>query len=81
MKTETTETHTEMPATPEREQTAGRQPVGRELVPEEDRATVGRKTVENPKMRCENVDVYYDNGEKKPSTACPWISAAMRSSP
>ena len=35
------------------------------LVPKEDRRTVGEKTVENPRMRCENVDVYYNHGEKK----------------
>nr|WP_027362366.1 phosphate ABC transporter ATP-binding protein PstB [Desulfospira joergensenii] len=37
----------------------------RKLVAREDRATVGEKTVENPRMRCENVDVYYNFGEKK----------------
>ena len=35
------------------------------LVPKEDRETVGEKRVENPRMRCENVDVYYNEGEKK----------------
>jgi len=35
------------------------------LVPKENRQTVGEKRVENPRMRCENVDVYYNNGEKK----------------
>ena len=35
-----------------------------QLVSREHRATVGEKNVENPKMRCENVSVYYDNGEK-----------------
>ena len=34
-------------------------------VSREDRRTVGQKKVENPKMRCENVSIYYDNGEKK----------------
>ena len=37
----------------------------RELVAREDRATVGEKTVDNPRMRCEEVDVYYNYGEKK----------------
>ncbi|GAB6147094.1 phosphate ABC transporter ATP-binding protein PstB [Desulfocicer niacini] len=38
---------------------------GREhLVERGTRATVGEKTVSNPKIRCENVYVYYDNGEK-----------------
>lgn len=37
------------------------------LVPKEDRRTVGEKRVENPRMRCENVDVYYNDGEKKRS--------------
>jgi len=35
-----------------------------QLVPRENRATVGEKTVENYKMRCEDVFVYYDGGEK-----------------
>lgn len=35
------------------------------LVPKEDRRTVGEKTVENPRMQCKNVDVYYNDGEKK----------------
>lgn len=34
-------------------------------VPRDDRRTVGQKTVDNPRMRCENVDVYYDYGDKK----------------
>lgn len=34
-------------------------------VSREDRRTVGQKTVENPKMHCENVNIYYDHGEKK----------------
>lgn len=34
-------------------------------VDRDDRRTVGQKTVENPKMRCENVDIYYDYGDKK----------------
>ena len=37
----------------------------RRLVAREDRATVGKKTVENPRMSCQNVDVYYNFGEKK----------------
>lgn len=35
------------------------------LVPKEDRRTVGDKRAENPRMRCDNVDVYYNYGEKK----------------
>ncbi|THB80095.1 MAG: phosphate ABC transporter ATP-binding protein [Desulfobacteraceae bacterium] len=35
------------------------------LVPKDDRRTVGEKTVENPRMRCEHVNVYYNHGEKK----------------
>jgi len=35
------------------------------LVDKENRNTVGEKTVENPKMRCEEVSVYYDNGASK----------------
>lgn len=35
------------------------------LVPKEDRRTVGEKRVDHPRMRCENVDVYYNDGEKK----------------
>ena len=35
-----------------------------ELVPRENRATVGEKTVQNCKMRCEHVYVYYDGGDK-----------------
>lgn len=34
-------------------------------VSRDDRNTVGQKRVENPKMRCENVDIYYDYGAKK----------------
>ncbi|MCF6249021.1 MAG: phosphate ABC transporter ATP-binding protein PstB [Desulfobacula sp.] len=34
-------------------------------VPRGDRRTVGQATVENPKVRCENVDIFYDLGEKK----------------
>ena len=34
-------------------------------VSREDRRTVGQKTVENPKMHCENVNIYYDHDEKK----------------
>ncbi len=37
----------------------------RTLVAREERATVGEKTVENPRMRCEDVDVYYNYGLKK----------------
>jgi phosphate transport system ATP-binding protein len=35
------------------------------LVPKEDRSTVGEKHVENPKMRCDSVSVFYDNGAVK----------------
>ncbi|MCF8090889.1 MAG: phosphate ABC transporter ATP-binding protein PstB [Desulfotignum sp.] len=35
------------------------------LVNKENRNTVGEKNVENPKMRCEEVSVYYDNGASK----------------
>jgi len=35
------------------------------LVAKDDRRTVGEKSVEDPRMQCENVDVYYDDGEKK----------------
>ncbi len=35
------------------------------LVNKENRNTVGEKTVENPKMRCEEVSVFYDNGATK----------------
>ncbi|MBT7889939.1 MAG: ATP-binding cassette domain-containing protein, partial [Deltaproteobacteria bacterium] len=35
------------------------------LVSKENRRTVGEKRVEHARMRCENVDVYYNNGEKK----------------
>lgn len=35
------------------------------LVPKDDRRTVGQKTVDNPRMRCEHVNVYYNYGEKK----------------
>ncbi len=35
------------------------------LVDKEDRNTVGEKTVENPKMRCEDLSVFYDNGATK----------------
>jgi len=35
------------------------------LVDKENRNTVGEKTVQNPKMRCEEVSVYYDNGASK----------------
>ncbi len=35
------------------------------LIPKENRWTVGEKRVEGARMRCENVDVYYKNGEKK----------------
>ena len=34
-------------------------------VSREDRRKKKKKKVENPKMRCENVSIYYDNGEKK----------------
>ncbi len=34
-------------------------------VPRDDRRTVGQSRVDLPKMRCENVDIYYDHGEKK----------------
>ncbi len=37
----------------------------RKLVSRENRLTVGEKTVQEPKMRCEDVDVYYHHGEKK----------------
>ena len=36
-----------------------------QLVPKDDRQTVGEKSVENPMMRCEDVSVYYGNGEKR----------------
>ncbi|MFO7910624.1 MAG: phosphate ABC transporter ATP-binding protein PstB [Desulfotignum sp.] len=35
------------------------------LVNKENRNTVGEKNVENPKMRCEDVSVFYDNGATK----------------
>jgi phosphate transport system ATP-binding protein len=35
--------------------------MGRTLVPREDRATVGDISVENPRMTCRNVNVYYGN--------------------
>jgi phosphate transport system ATP-binding protein len=35
------------------------------LVDKENRSTVGEKSVENPKMRCEEVSVFYDNGATK----------------
>ncbi len=38
---------------------------GRSLVAREERATVGEMRVENPRMSCRNVDVYYNFGEKK----------------
>ena len=37
----------------------------RQLVAREERSTVGEMTVENPRMSCRNVDVYYNFGEKK----------------
>lgn len=36
-----------------------------QLVDRENRETVGQRTVLDPKMRCENVNVYYNYGEKK----------------
>ena len=38
---------------------------GRSLVAREERATVGEMRVENARMSCRNVDVYYNFGEKK----------------
>jgi len=38
---------------------------GRTLVAREERTTVGEMRVENPRMSCRNVDVYYNFGEKK----------------
>lgn len=38
---------------------------GKKLVDRESRNTVGEGTVENPKMRCENVCVFYNFGEKE----------------
>ncbi|MBA3011759.1 MAG: phosphate ABC transporter ATP-binding protein [Proteobacteria bacterium] len=37
----------------------------KELVPRKERATIGQFEVENPRMSCRNVDVYYNHGEKK----------------
>jgi len=36
-----------------------------QLADRENRATVGQRTVQNPKMRCQNVDVFYNYGEKQ----------------
>lgn len=36
-----------------------------QLVDRDNRATVGERTVQNPKMRCEHVDVYYNYGDKQ----------------
>ncbi|MBU2429701.1 MAG: phosphate ABC transporter ATP-binding protein, partial [Proteobacteria bacterium] len=36
-----------------------------QLVDRNIRTTVGQGTLENPRMRCENVSVYYNEGEKK----------------
>lgn len=38
---------------------------GRNLVAREERNTVGEMSVDNPRMSCRNVDVYYNYGEKK----------------
>ncbi|MBU0973652.1 MAG: phosphate ABC transporter ATP-binding protein [Proteobacteria bacterium] len=37
----------------------------KELVPRKERATIGRFEVENARMCCRNVDVYYGHGDKK----------------
>jgi phosphate transport system ATP-binding protein len=37
----------------------------KQLVPRKERATVGEFRVENPRMSCRNVDVYYNHGDKK----------------
>ena len=37
----------------------------RKLVARDHRDTVGEKSVENPRMRCLDVEVYYNHGEKK----------------
>ncbi len=51
------------------------------LVPKEDRRTVGEKRVKNPRMRCENIDVYYNGGKKKRSMMSAWILDATKSLP
>ena len=45
--------------------TTSRKATRRQLVAREERATVGELAVENPRMSCRNVDVYYNFGEKK----------------
>ncbi len=44
---------------------SGRRSHKRHLVARDDRITVGEMTVENPRMSCRNVDVYYNFGEKQ----------------
>ncbi|WDP89144.1 MAG: phosphate ABC transporter ATP-binding protein [Desulfobacter sp.] len=60
------ETHTDM--TQENNTRVSPQPHRsgkRQLVDRENRSTVGEMAVENPRMSCRNVDVYYNFGEKK----------------
>jgi len=37
----------------------------KQLVPRKERNTIGEFRVENPRMSCQNVDVYYNHGDKK----------------
>ena len=54
-----------MPTPIQEKQQQTKQGAGHTLVERENRTTVGEKTVENPQIRCENVCVAYNYGEKE----------------
>ena len=59
------QTEMEMKQEETAEELSIKRPSKRQLVAREERTTVGEMAVENPRMSCRNVDVYYNFGEKK----------------